>query len=59
MKFNSINCIDKNYLLHDILYNKFAFRSKLKNIIESKKSATVNPEIDIQPVNAKCFFRMA
>ena len=47
MKFNSANCIDKNCFLYSILYIKFAVRSKLKNIIESKKPITVDLEINI------------
>ena len=48
--------MDKDCFLCNILYIKFAVESKLKNIIESKKLAAVDPKINIQPVNAKHFF---
>ena len=59
IKFNSANCIEKGCLSCGVLCIKFAVGSKLKNGIRSEKSAAVDPEIDIQLVNAKHFFHMA
>ena len=59
IKFNSVDCMKKNCLSHGVPCIKFAVRSKLKNVIRSEKPIIVDPEIDIQPVNTKHFFRMA
>ena len=59
MKFNSADCMKKDCYSYDVLCIEFVIRSKLKNNIRSKKPTAVNPEIDIQPVNAKYFFCMA
>ena len=58
MKFNSINCIEKNCFSHSILCIKFAVGNKVKNILKSEKLTAVDSEINIQLVNAKYFFRM-
>ena len=58
MKFNSINCIEKGCFSRSVPCIKFAIGSKLKNVIGSEKPTTVDPEIDIQPVNAEHFFCM-
>ena len=59
MKFNSANCMEKGCLSRGVPCIEFAVGSKLKNVIGSEKPAAVDPGIDIQPVNAKHFFRMA
>ena len=58
MKFNSANCMEKGCFSCGVPCIKFAVGSKLKNVIKSEKFAIMDPEIDIQPVNAKYFFRM-
>ena len=59
IKFNSANCMEKGCLSYGVSYIKFAVGSKLKNVIESKKLAAVDPKINIQPINAKHFFCIA
>ena len=58
MKFNSALCIKKRCLSRGVPCIKFAVGSKAKHKIEDKK-LTAMDDIDIKPVNAKHFFRMA
>ena len=47
MKFNSADCIEKGCLSYGISCIEFAVGSKLKNVIESKKLATIDSKINI------------
>ena len=49
----------KSCLAHGMPCIEFAVGSKLKNVIESEKLGAVDSRINIQPVNAKHFFRIA
>ena len=61
MKFNSASCIKSGCLAHGVPCVEFAIGSKARNRIGADKLITVdlNIDIDIKPVNAKHFFRMA
>ena len=59
MKFNSANCVDKSGFSHNVPCIEFVVGSKLKFFIELEKPTTMDPEINIQPVNTKFFFHMA
>ena len=59
MKFNLANCISKNYFSQSISCIEFTVKSKLKNIIRSKKSIATDLKINIQSVNTKYFFYIA
>ena len=61
MKFNSASCMESGCLARSVPCAKFAVSSKVKNRIGADKLTAVNPDvdIDIKPVNAKHFFRMA
>ena len=58
VKFNSSDCMERGCLLHGISCIKFAMRSKVKHQIGTEKPTAMG-DIDIRPVNAKHFFRMA
>ena len=62
MKFNSASCMESGCLARGVPCVEFAIGSKAKNRIGADKLTAVDPEdidIDIKPVNAKHFFRMA
>ena len=59
IKFNSASCIEKEYLLRGIPCIKFAISSKLRDKIRPDKPKAVDNDIDIKPISAKHFFRMA
>ena len=60
MKFNLASCIENRCLACGVPCVEFAISSKAKNKIQTEKLTTVDPrDIDIEPVNAKHFFRMA
>ena len=62
MKFNSAACIESGCLARGVPCVEFAIGSKAKNRIGTEKLTAVEPRdinIDIKPVNAKHFFRMA
>ena len=60
MKFNSASCIESRCLARGVPCVEFAIGSKTKNRIGTDKLTAVDPgDIDIKPVNAKYFFRMA
>ena len=58
VKFNSGDCIERGCLLHGIPCIEFAMGSKVKHQIGTEKPTAMG-DIDIRPVNAKHFFRMA
>ena len=58
MKFNSASCMEEGCLSRGVPCVKFAVGSKAKHKIGDKKLTAVD-DIDIKPVNAKHFFRMA
>ena len=60
MKFNSAACMESGCLARGVPCVEFAIGSKAKNRIGTEKLTAVEPgDIDIKPVNAKHFFRMA
>ena len=60
MKFNSASCMESGCLARGVPCVEFAMGSKAKNRIGTDKLTAVDPgDIDIKPVNAKHFFRMA
>ena len=60
MKFNSASCMENKCLARGVPCVEFAISSKAKNRIGTDKLTAVDPgDIDIKPVNAKHFFRMA
>ena len=60
MKFNSASCMESGCLARGVPCVEFAIGSKAKNRIRTEKLTAVDPgDIDIKPVNAKHFFRMA
>ena len=61
MRFNSALCMESRCLVYGVLCVEFAIGSKAKNRIRVEKLTAVNSDIDIdiKPVNAKYFFRMA
>ena len=59
MKFNPVDCMEKDCLSRGMPCIEFAVGNKLKNVIGSEKPATVDARIDIQSVNTKHFFCMA
>ena len=60
MKFNLASCMKSGYLARGVLCVEFAIGSKAKNRIGTEKLTAVEPgDIDIKPVDAKHFFRIA
>ena len=60
MKFNLASCMESGCLARGVPCVEFAIGSKAKNRIRTEKLTAVDPgDIDIKPVNAKHFFRMA
>ena len=61
MKFNLASCIESGCLARGVSCVEFAIGSKAKNRIGADKLTAVDSDvdIDIQPVNAKHFFRIA
>ena len=61
MRFNLASCIENGCLARSVPCVKFAIGSKVKNRIGADKLIAIDPDIDIdiKPVNAKHFFRMA
>ena len=60
MKFNLASCMESGCLARGVPCVEFAIGSKAKNRIGTEKLTAVEPgDIDIKPVNAKHFFRMA
>ena len=55
----SADCMENSCLLCGILHIKFTVEKGLKKTIKSEKPIAINSKIDIQPVNAKHFFKMA
>ena len=61
MRFNSASCMENGCLTRGVSCVEFAIGSKAKNRIGADKLTAIDPDIDIdiKPVNAKHFFRMA
>ena len=59
MKFNLASCMESGCLARGVPCVEFAIGNKAKNRIGTEKLSATNSDIDIKPVNAKHFFRMA
>ena len=59
IKFNSAACIESGCLARGVPCIKFAIGSKDKNRIGAEKPTAIESEINIRPINAKHFFRIA
>ena len=60
MKFNSAACMESGCIACGVPCVEFAIGSKAKNRIGTDKLTAMDPgDINIKPVNAKHFFRMA
>ena len=59
LRFNSAACIESGCLTHGVPCVEFAIGSKAKNRIGTEKPTAIDSDIDIKPINAKHFFRIA